>query len=299
MPRQRVEVSRYTGADYEYDYLQINRLDEQVIEKYCNSLRQRLRTVPRTTQEAEIWVARTYIAVKYLLSASLMLSSEEFAAERNLRIVEPYLLYYALFNASRAFLLMLPEQAWKDGRILEDVTHQKAQNVVADQLRYLSPEMAQKFLEINRRAMATREMLSYRFPALGLKGHLAKVAPDDGDVLDVCQFLADAAQLHSECIQVAFSTMPRCALSNTSETLKRFFEYEHKFIEKPFHDSDDWYRLWQFTRHSDRPLSLHLTGRPGLVEDFFGAWTPDENKQSNHEQYDPDNTEMRMIFDFN
>jgi len=41
---------------------------------------------------------RAYVAVKYLLAASLNLVSAEFAAKHNLKIVQPFLLYYALFN---------------------------------------------------------------------------------------------------------------------------------------------------------------------------------------------------------
>jgi hypothetical protein len=103
MSNSKVEMSKHTGADYEYDYQQLGEISEDTIAAYCASLRQRFDTQREAPEAAEQWIARTYIAVKYLLSASVMLSSAEFASARNLRIVEPYLLYYALFNSSRAF----------------------------------------------------------------------------------------------------------------------------------------------------------------------------------------------------
>lgn len=298
MPKLNAEISRYSGADYEYAYIQVNKLDEQVIASYCRSLRNRLSNIPLTSEQSEIWIVRAYVSVKYLLAASLMLVSAEFAAKQNLKIVQPYLLYYALCNASHAFLLMVPEQEWRDGAILDDVTHQKAQNVVTDYIRYLSPDMAQRFKDVSGRAMATREMLSYKFPALGLTGDLGEVMPRLEEIVDVCQFLAEAAQLNSECIQAVFEGVPDGTLSPDSAILKRFFVYEHKAIPG-FADSDDWYRLWQFGRHSNKPLSLHLTARPGLVDDFVGAWCPDGDETPERTVFDPDEADMRLIFDFN
>jgi hypothetical protein len=227
-----------------------------------------------------------------------MLSSAEFATARNLRIVEPYLLYYALFNSSRALFLMIPEQSWNDGGILDDPTHLKVQNVVCDYLRHLSPDVADRYQEISRRALATREMFSYKFPAEGLRGPFASIIPELDDVTEICQFVAEAAELHSECLQSAFRNLPEVELPNASEPLARFMEYEHKSLDTLIIDNEDWYRLWQFTRHSDKPISLHLTARPGLVEDFFGAWRSDGKSVGNIDQYDADRTDWRIIFDF-
>src|ERR1700735_1098007 len=103
MPKSNVEISRYSGADYEYAYSQVNRLDEGIIAQYCRSLQIRLSNIPLSSERSETWIVRAYVAVKYLLAASLMLASAEFAAKRNLKIVQPYLLYYAIFNTSHAF----------------------------------------------------------------------------------------------------------------------------------------------------------------------------------------------------
>ena len=298
MPSKKVEISKYTGADYEYDYRQLHKMDEVAIAEYAASLQRRLNGIELTPANAEQWIVRTYASVKYLLAASLMLDSAGFAAARNLKIVVPYLLYYGIFNVSRSVFMMLPEQTWNGGRILDEVTHKKVQNVVADTLRYFSASLAHRYRDTYARAIATREMFSYKFPALGLTGHLKEVVPDLNEVIDICEFLADAAQFHSECIQRRFASLPDEKLPIQSETLKRFFKYEHKSLEVPFADKEDWYRLWQFGKHSNRPWSLHLTARPGLVEDFFGAWSPSDEEGPRDDQYDPDESDPRLIFDF-
>jgi hypothetical protein len=194
---------------------------------------------------------------------------------------------------------MIPEQPWNDGGILDDPTHQKVQNVVCDYVRHLSTDVADKYRDISRRALATREMFSYKFPAQGLQGRFGSIMPELNDVIRLCQFLAEMAELHSECLQSSFRNIPDVELPNASQALRRFLEYEHKSLGILIIDNEDWYRLLQFARHSNRPLSLHLTARPGLVEDFFGAWGPDEEKSGEKvDQYDADSTDWRMIFDF-
>jgi hypothetical protein len=76
-------------------------------------------------------------------------------------------------------------------------------------------------------------------------------------------------------------------------------------LDDKIRDDDDYMRFRQYLRGTDRPLSLHLTARPGLVEDFFGQWcpkdepeTPDQGTSGKSFQYDPDDHDWRIIFDF-
>ncbi|MGC2742851.1 MAG: hypothetical protein WA672_06665 [Candidatus Angelobacter sp.] len=295
MPRRHWQVNKHTGSLYEYPYRSLTQLNEDSVAKYCSSLRRRFGANRKTPEAAEQWIARTYISLKYLLAASVMLTSAEFAATRNLRIVEPYLLYYSLFNSSRALCLMIPELQWKGGAVIESLSHTKVQNLTVDCLGHLSAEVADQYKDVYERALVSREMLSYRFPAQGLTGRLAKILPPIDDVVDSCQIVAEVAQLHSECLQSAFKNLPSVGFPETSEPLRKFFQYEHKSLGTPLIDQEDWYRKWQFIRHSSRPVSLHLVAREGLIEDFFGAWSYDGEKP---DQYDADKADWGIIFDF-
>ncbi len=293
----KMQISTYTGADYEYNYSALNKLSERTIAQHCSSLRKRFSAQKLTDEAAEQWIARSYIAVKYLLAASVMLTSAEFASKRNLRIVGPYLLYYSLFNSSRTLFLMIPEQEWKDGGILDDPTHTKVQNVVCDQLRYISPTVSETYRDVSRRALATREMLSYSFPAEGLRGPLESIAPTLAEIINLCKFIAETAQLYSECMESALRSVPEFKVQDVSEPLRRFYEYELRTLDASLVDHEDYYRLGQFVRHSSKPWSLYKTAREGLVEDFFGAWLAEEEFEDNIDQYDPDKN-WHIIFDF-
>ena len=296
MPAKPIEIAPLTGAEYEYDYQQLNRLDAGMVATYCNSLRQRLASFARIEGASEEWVARAYLSIKFILASTLMLSSEEYAATRNLQVVVPYLAYYAIFNVSRAFVLMIPDQSWDEGALAVDPTHTKVLNLTGDYLRRLAPDIAEKYQSVSRRALRARELFSYSFPALGLSSSIETRPPILDDVVDVCQAVAEFSQLHSECVQSAFRHVPAVAMDRKSKTLRKLYEYEHRSVGTPFEDADDRYRLWQIERHVERPLSLHALARPGLVEDFFGAWITDDER--NNGSFDPDQTDWRLLFDF-
>jgi hypothetical protein len=296
MPAAIVEIAPLSGAEYEYDYQQLNRLDRDTIARYCGSLRQRLAAIARQSSATEEWVARGYLSVKFILASTLMLSSAEFAVEKNLRMAEPYLAYYALFNVSRAFVLMNPDHSWDDGDLAYETTHTKLLNITQDYLGRLSPKHAEQYRAISQRALRSRELFSYIFPASGPSNSSQSSPPDIKDVIDVCQAVAELAQLNSECVESAFRKLPPVRLDKDSITLRRLYEYEHRGGGPSFRDSEDWYRLWQIERHTQRPHALHAMARPGLVEDFFGAWISDDEMRT--DAFDPDASDWTMIFDF-
>jgi len=69
MTMKTVMVSNHTRADYEYDYVQINRVSEDVIARYSSSLIQRFKVRGETPEECEEWIVRTYVALKYFSQA--------------------------------------------------------------------------------------------------------------------------------------------------------------------------------------------------------------------------------------
>lgn len=285
---------RYTGASTEFPYDLLSGLSDDSVESYCRALRQRFQRQTSRPNAVEEWFFRTYAAVKLILSSTVMLSSANYATMRGLRIVEPYLLYYALFNTSRALVLLVPEQEWQDGKLLEESTHEKVRNVTVDQLRYLSHDLARKYQDLAQRALVTRELFSYRFPATGLKNEIEKLLPDYEDVVFVCRYIAETAQLYSECLEKAFSKLGRPYGDFSEAALRRVFEYEHKLLGNfLLEDRDDYYRLGRALTSVGRPVSLALTATEGLVEDFFAAW---DFSDLGIDGYKPDINEWYLIF---
>jgi hypothetical protein len=125
-------LRQYSGGSVDFPYQALSGLEGREVELYCNSLRQRFQRASLLPDAVEEWLVRTYAAAKLILSASVMLSSAKYAADHALRIVEPYLLYYALLNTSRALVLMVPEQSWNDGKLLDETTDRSWKSSPAD-----------------------------------------------------------------------------------------------------------------------------------------------------------------------
>jgi hypothetical protein len=74
------------------------------MQQYCQGIKRKYAklTTPWTDDLHSEWVTRNYLAVKMILSALVMLTTFEYCREKNVRIVQPYLLYYAAISCCRA-----------------------------------------------------------------------------------------------------------------------------------------------------------------------------------------------------
>src|SRR5690349_11290787 len=93
-----------TGREgYEYDLL--CDLADDELTSYCGSVRNQFAAQAKawSNDRNTTWIARHYLAVKYILAAQLKASATAYARVANLLIVIPYLQYYTLFHACRAF----------------------------------------------------------------------------------------------------------------------------------------------------------------------------------------------------
>lgn len=285
---------KYTGGSVPFDFKELSIIDEQHLISYCSRLRSRFKKQKLLPNALEEWIFRTYAAVKLILSATVMLSSAEYAETQALKIVEPYLLYYSLFNTSRAFVLLIPDQEWSGGRLLNETTHRQIRNVTENQLRQLSSERTDVYRDLAERALIARELFSYKFPAEGLKGRISDSYPNQQEIIKTCRLIAELAELNSECLEAEFKELDRPMKGFSEETLIPLFEYEHKLLKGALHDSEDYYRLGRILGKAGRPVSLWLTATEGLVEDFFGAW----NFAEDETQYRPDASQWDVIFPF-
>jgi hypothetical protein len=233
------------------------------------------------------WVARDYIAVKMILSSSVLLASVEFANERNLRIVEPYLIYYSLLNCSRAVILTSPFSEWNEGEIFT-MTHQKTINIVGDILSKYNKEIGKATKEFIDWAREYRELFSYKFPANGLTEHHLSLV----DTVETCKLLCEIAQLQSKVLENAVTKNVKTEFNLDWNILSVGYRYGGKNFQ--FIDKEDGYRLDYITSKQKRPYALHSTMTEGMVEDFFGSWYPNDDSKLD-EVFNPD-TNWQIIF---
>jgi len=224
-----------------------------------------------------------------ILSASVMLTSLEYCREKNVRIVQPYLLYYAAISCCRAVHFTSPDFQLQNTDLYA-MTHQKIINVTGDHLQRHFPgkwAKAKLFLEELR---ADREMFSYKFPALGFSG--SGNANQFDRVVELCSLLAENAELNSECLEASFRKNVKGEYSINPEIVKLCFLYES---DAGVHlDREDYYRTDYMKRKMNGPYCLSMMATEGLVEDFFGSWFPEEDDKGH---YNPDDN-WQIIFPF-
>lgn len=288
------KISKYTGAENEFPYKHIQpRVAELEVSKYCSDLRKTfaLQHTKRWSSEKQTeWLTRHYLAVKMIMTATILLTSRKFAGEKNLKIVEPYLLYYSCVCSCKALIYTLPTKDWEaDG--LAKISHAKVINICVDSLAKLSRELSAPSLEILQKAKAYREIFSYRFPALGLRA-LAEYPVDPKAVENLCAIVSEVAQMNRECLESSIKKNVKEDYEPAGDVIRASFAYS--FLDDEIEDDDDYHRIGYYLRKSLKPRNLLKTATEGMIEDYFGAWVASSPKYG---QYDPE-ANMQILFPF-
>jgi len=239
------------------------------------------------------WIARHYQASKMILSATLMLNSAQYAEESNLKVVEPYLYYYAILSCARALILTNPNLTWSDGSIL-NFTHKKTINITVDTIKLLDKEIANDIEKKILRARDYRELFSYRFPLNGLRSLPPEVSISLDETIDICVILVELAQFNSEVMEQAYEK--NCAdktFGYVEDVLEKCIRYETD--DNSFIDNDDFMRIGSIVQRQKKLYSILLTMNAGMVEDFFGSWVDDEDTSG--KMFNPD-LYNGILFDF-
>lgn len=235
------------------------------------------------------WVVRNYLAVKMIMSSTVMLTSLSYAKSKNLRITEPYLVYYSLLNVCRAVLFTSPIVEWEGGDVMK-TQHSKIINIVGDIIKQFNINEGKNIQEILERARDYRELFSYKFPAKGIGDF--SVLYDEA--VNVCSFLAELAQLQSEILENKIFKRSNIETELNTNILDKAYIYQGKRYE--FLDNEDWSRLNYISRKQPFPVSLYFTLSEGMVENYFGAWYDDSDEEENNiDKYNPDDN-WQLIF---
>ncbi|MEC2018992.1 hypothetical protein [Bacillus velezensis] len=240
-----------------------------------------------TIKDNSEWITRNYLSSKMILSASVMVSSLEYAFKRNLNITIPYLCYYSIITCCRAFLYVNPYNEWKENGDFLNTTHSKIINLTRDYLNHLDKDYALKIAKILNELKVSRELFSYKFPSTGLNfinGY------DIDEIIEICSTLCELAQLTSE--QIQKYVFKKCMDSYEEWNSVDMDYLKHTFSYNGIIDSEDRYRIDYIRRKQPFPASIYYTLTEGMVEDYFGAWCPEEDDE---DLYNPD-VNWRILF---
>jgi len=235
------------------------------------------------------WTCRSYFATKMILNATVLLMNAAYAEEKNLRVVKPYLHYYAVLSLLRCIVYTLPEQQWDDGKLIQ-ISHTKAINLAMDWLGKFNQEKAKEVKHACSLLKAQREIISYRAPASGDEN-----LSEDYDIVAICTLLAEIAQFNSVLLE---SSIDKNASPDTFvvdwKDMDKIISVEIEGFE--FIDRYDAMRLSYNRRKTKRPYNLVCFMTEGQIDDFFGAWDDSEDPD-NEEVFNTGNAGSSLIFD--
>ena len=277
------------GRRWWYEFRELGHaFEENAVSAQIESLEKRYAALCRDWTEARNseWICRNYLSAKMIMAATIQVGSLGFAEEVNLRVVGPYLRYYAIFSLMRGIIFTLPEQQWNRGS-LATLSHKKVLSIVFDYLRYFDPEWARGVLHSVMQLRHERELISYWHPS---SGDSQLTAPKD--IIKLATILAELAQFNSEILERAILKKADHAafvfLDEYAESLSQAELVGHMHV-----DWDDAYRLDYLARKYPAPTNISHTMTEGHVDDFMIGWCADDPADS---KFDPDEAKL-AIFD--
>jgi hypothetical protein len=282
----------YAGHRWYYNFRRLNKdFKERVCLRVRNTICAHYSKITKTFDDEKYseWMCRTYLSAKMIMIATLQLNALQYAKEKNLRLVMPYLEYYSLLALSRAIVYMRPQNEWNNGELVK-IGHTKAINEAMDYVSQFDKEMSQSIKEYIFAAKASRELITYRAPSSGDKN-----LPPLNKTLDYAVLLSEIVQFNSELLE-------KSVLKNAEQNRK--FVFENSFIDKlskveidghTFFDCEDARRLDYLRRKCIGIPNILFIMTEGHTEDFFGAWYCEELSEDLG-LFNPDE-DTQIIFD--
>lgn len=263
-------IRKYSHSPYvEPPYIELYNFDEKEIEKYCNWVRNQYASIVKdwNVEINTYWTAKYYLATKFLFITNLLLSSYEYARDKNLKIVLPYLIYYSLLTASRSLILTSP----LDKREIDFIrTHDKIINETTDIIARINKQKSEKYKETINIAKDNRELFSYKFPASGLR----LINDNSEDVSKQVNLIRELSVLNSQILDVMLDKLQDKTVfeidGECDSVMYNLFDYKGKI------DNDDYYNAGYIGRKRKRPHPLNLMISEGMEEDFYLSWAPEE-----------------------
>jgi hypothetical protein len=261
------DSSEFANRTWYYNFREITNIDKKICEKNANSLSQQYSKITKewSKYKNSEWICRIYFAAKMILHTTLQLLILKFSDEKNIRLVNSYLKYYALLSSCRAIIMTLPTVDWNEGKITE-LSHRKIINLTFDYIKKFDLELAEKFRDKINLLKAHRELITYRAPTNGDYN-----INNDIDITELCTLIVELAQFNSEILETSIQKNIKdedCIFM--PEYIKQLSII--KVNNYTFFDREDSYRLNYLRRKWSMPPNILHSMTEGHTEDFFGVW---------------------------
>lgn len=281
---------RFAGRDWYYPFRKVpSQLNEKSCQKVSVRLLERYSVLTKNWSKElnSEWMTRHYVASKLIMGATLNIGSAIFAEQKNLRVVIPYLRYYAALSLLRAICYTLPDVEWDDGKLIS-ISHSAAKRIALEYLGKIDSTISKNSERLIVELKADRELLSYRAPSSG-----DDQISEKHSFLSLCTLLAEIAQFNSELLGASVLKYTQ----QSTHTLLPDYASKIASIEienQCYSDREDAYRLDYLARKQSFPTNILFLMTDGHVDDFFGAWCTED--EENEDKYNPDEYQQ-IIFD--
>ena len=287
--RQLVEnkddIRDFTKSNYCYHYQELpTQVGMSEISAYCSKMKNKFAPIAKEFSDKEngLWLVRHYLAIKYIMAASILSGAGIYSQQRNVLVGIPYFNYYSLLNCCRAFLMTAPDIVWR-GQATVVEKHSVILNTTSNLMRRLDKQAEGRWGDKLRLAREHRELYSYRFPTSGF-GLVQQQILDPHDAASLARLIAELAVLNTECLEASLAKH-----SSGQFGAPHFDDQDWAFCYKVAGivevDSDDKYRFSKYLSAKWKVSTLEVMATDGLVEDFFGAWY---NKADIDGNFNPD-----------
>lgn len=286
-------LSRLTRSEYDYDYTALEQtLSRDVLDAYVHRTRTLFAPTAKKFDDKvnTEWLLRVYLALKFILHATVMATSARYSTERNVQITVPYLIYYMLFNACRAFLMTCPDIEWV-GAATARLSHAKAIERTGEILKRLDADLASEVRRKLQAAKDQREMFSYHFPMSGAQGEAGQLIALD-DAISVARLLAELAQLNSACLEGAVNRHGKPPFGMQEMEIEELINHA-RTEGADLVDYVDRAWLRKLVRVHKAPAPVIALVSEGMTEDFFGIWCAGDPQPGD---FDPDE-DWRVLLD--
>src|SRR3546814_8833996 len=102
-------IARCAGSEFEYRYRELPSSGAAAVRQYITRTRTLARPIATDFDDGRNaeWFIRSYLALKLVLSSTLLANTAIYARDQNLQAVRPYLSYYLMLNSCRAFIFKI------------------------------------------------------------------------------------------------------------------------------------------------------------------------------------------------
>lgn len=265
----------FTGREWWYDFGQeVKSFSQDRMKKFIDNKFEAFSKLTKAWNDDlnTEWTCRVFYAAKMILAASVMLHDLNYIRAKNVRVCIPYLQYYSMLYSLKALVVVLPQQVWDDGKLIEQ-THTKTINIACDEVGKLSAEWNQPHSNLSSvkdhilRLKAFREFISYRAPSSA--GSYDEL---NTDVFSHCKVLVELAQLVSEILENSLHKN----IPNDYEPELLFDSIDVVFRSHigpyTFNDEEDLHRIDYLRRKHPMPANILHIMSEGHIDDFYDSW---------------------------